>query len=45
MVKVRVRDYSEDYRTLLIFRVVPTLSPTPNPYPNLNPSLTLTVRG
>ena len=39
-----VRDYFEDYRTLLILRVVPTPSPTPNTYPNLNPSLTLTVR-
>ena len=42
--KVMVRDYSEDYRTLLILRVVPTPFPSPNPYPNLNRSLTLTVR-
>ena len=40
-----VTDYSEDYRTILILRVVPTPCPTPNPYPRVNPSLTLTVRG
>ena len=39
-----VMDYSEDYRNLLILRVVPTPSHTPNPYPNPNPRLTLTVR-
>ena len=33
-----VMDYSEDYRTPLILRVVPTPSYTPNPFPNLNPS-------
>ena len=33
-----VRDYSDDYTTLLIFRVVPIPSLTPNPFPNLNPN-------
>ena len=44
MVKVRVGDYSEDYRTLLIVRVVPTPSPALSLYPNPNPSITLTLR-
>ena len=39
------RDYCEDYRTLLILRVVPIPSLTLNPYPNPNPSLTLTLTG
>ena len=44
-VNVMVGDYTAEYRTLLILRVLPTPSPAPNPYPNLNPSLTLTLRG
>ena len=39
-----VMDDSEDYRTLLILRIVPTPSNTPKPYPNPNPSLNRTVR-
>ena len=39
-----VMDYTEDYWTLLILRVVPTTIPTPSLYPNPNPCITLTLR-